>query len=59
MHIGCQRVEMTQWSLSSPRDVCNVEFSCLLLEIAKAQDRTELGDAEIKVLFPAIKCNPC
>ena len=26
---------------------------------AKAQDRTELGDAEIKVLFPAIKCNPC
>ena len=26
---------------------------------AKAQDRTELGDAEIRVLFPAIKCNPC
>lgn len=26
---------------------------------AKASDRTELGDAEIRVLFPAVKCNPC
>lgn len=26
---------------------------------AKASYRTELGDAEFRVLFPAVKCNPC